>query len=539
MTEPSPPGSEENLVARGRSESVGEGGHGPHGSKISLLPLVALIYFEVAGGPYGLEGSVQDGGPLLAIIGFIVFPFIWSIPEALITAELGTAFPENGGYVVWVSAAFGPYWGFQEGWWKWLSGVFDNSLYPILFLDYIKDEVPQVSSGAGRIFTLIAITAVLTYLNYRGLTIVGATAMFLTVFGLLPFVILAGLAIPKLKPSRWGRIEWKTVNWRGYLNNLFWNLNYWDSVSTLAGEVHKPQKNFPRALFCAVILVVLAYLVPLLSGTGAIPFSSDQWDDGYLSNVGKILGGAWLFWWIAVAAALSNMGLFEAEMSSDSFQLLGMAERGMLPEVFAYRSKHGTPTVAILCSASGVVLLSFLSFDEIVELLNFLYCFGMLLEFAAFIALRIYQPNLQRPYKVPVGTIGISLMCLVPSVLLITVMCLATVRTIIFSFSVAFFGLFFYPFLMYTKKRKWLRFVVDTSLPEIATLEPLVEDAEGFVYENETGSRGDPEDDSILFVSYSDGGVSRRSVSGAVDEPKDLDLTDVEESNRETSRTLT
>ncbi len=53
------------------------------------------------------------GGPLLALVGFIVFPLVWSVPEALVTAELATAFPENSGYVAWVTAAFGPYWGFQ------------------------------------------------------------------------------------------------------------------------------------------------------------------------------------------------------------------------------------------------------------------------------------------------------------------------------------------------------------------------------------------------------------------------------------------
>ena len=61
--------------------------------KLTLIPLVFLIYFEVAGGPFGEEPAVQAAGPLLAILGFLIFPFIWSIPEALITAELSTAFP--------------------------------------------------------------------------------------------------------------------------------------------------------------------------------------------------------------------------------------------------------------------------------------------------------------------------------------------------------------------------------------------------------------------------------------------------------------
>jgi amino acid transporter len=59
------------------------------------------------------QDAVAAAGPLLVILGFIFLPLIWSVPEALITAELATAFPEDSGYVAWVTAAFGPFWGFQ------------------------------------------------------------------------------------------------------------------------------------------------------------------------------------------------------------------------------------------------------------------------------------------------------------------------------------------------------------------------------------------------------------------------------------------
>lgn len=59
------------------------------------------------------QDAVTSGGPLLTVLGFLILPLIWSVPEALITAELATAFPENSGYVAWVTAAFGPFWGFQ------------------------------------------------------------------------------------------------------------------------------------------------------------------------------------------------------------------------------------------------------------------------------------------------------------------------------------------------------------------------------------------------------------------------------------------
>lgn len=435
--------------------------------KVSVLPLIFLIFYEVSGGPFGVEDSVGAAGPLLALLGFLVFPFIWSVPEALITAEMGTMFPENGGYVVWVSSALGPFWGFQQGWMKWLSGVIDNALYPVLFLDYLKSGIPALGGGWPRVVAALALTVLLTYMNYRGLTIVGWVAVTLGVFSLLPFVVMGFLSIPKLEPSRWLVVNLHDVDWNLYLNTLFWNLNYWDSISTLAGEVKNPKKTLPRALFYALILVVLGYFFPLLIGTGAVPLDRELWTDGYFSDIAKIIGGVWLRWWVQAAAAMANMGMFVAEMSSDSFQLLGMAERGMLPEFFAKRSKHGTPLIGILFSASGVILLSWLSFQEIVAAENFLYCFGMILEFIAFVKLRIKYPNASRPYKIPVGTIGAIAMCIPPTILIGIVLALSTLKVAIVSLVAVVIGFIMEPALKCVEKKRWLKFSVNSNLIDL------------------------------------------------------------------------
>lgn len=111
------------------------------------------------------------------------------------------------------------------------------------------------------------------------------------------------------------------------------------------------------------------------------------------------VAGNWLAWWMVLAAAASQIGQFQAEMSSDSYQLQGMAERGFLPKALARRSRHGTPTIGILLSALGVCWLTMFDFVSIVELLNAIYCLAELLEFAAFISLRITAPSLPRPYR--------------------------------------------------------------------------------------------------------------------------------------------
>ncbi|KAL8195252.1 hypothetical protein R6Q57_025655 [Mikania cordata] len=430
--------------------------------KLTVLPLIALIFYEVSGGPFGVEDSVRSGGgALLSLLGFLIFPLFWSIPEALVTAELATSFPENGGYVIWISSAFGPFWGFQEGFWKWFSGVMDNALYPVLFLDYLKHSLPIFDQFYARIPAVLAITVLLTYLNYRGLHIVGTSAVVLASFSLLPFVVMGLLSIPKIRPKRWVSIDFKKVEWRGYFNSMFWNLNYWDKASTLAGEVEDPSRTFPKALYGAVILVVCSYLIPLLAGTGSLESDYRDWTDGYFAEVGMLIGGSWLKWWIQAASALSNLGLFEAEMSSDAFQLLGMSEIGMLPSVFASRSKFGTPTISILCSATGVIFLSWMSFQEILELLNFLYAIGMLFEFAAFIKLRIKKPDLHRPYKVPLKTFSAAMLCLPPAFLLVLVMCLASVRTFLVTGLVLVLGFVLYPAIIHMKNKNWVHFISD------------------------------------------------------------------------------
>ncbi|KAG4205700.1 hypothetical protein ERO13_A04G118900v2 [Gossypium hirsutum] len=307
----------------------------------------------------------------------------------------------------------------------------DNALYPVLFLDYLKHSFPIFNNMIARIPALLGIAVSLTYLNYRGLHIVGFSAVSLAVFSLLPFLVMGVISIPRIKPKQWLVVDFNKVDWRGYFNSMFWNLNYWDKASTLAGEVENPSKTFPKALLGAVVLVVCSYLIPLLAGTGTLNSPSSEWTDGYFSEVGMLIGGLWLKWWIQAAAAMSNLGLFEAEMSGDAFQLLGMSDMGMLPAIFSSRSKYGTPTFSILCSATGVIFLSWMSFQEILEFLNFLYSIGMLLEFAAFIKLRIKKPDLHRPYRVPLETFGVTMLCLPPALLLVLVMCLASATTFI------------------------------------------------------------------------------------------------------------
>lgn len=427
--------------------------------KLKLIPLIFLIFFEVSGGPFGEEPAVAAAGPLLAILGFLIFPFIWSIPEALVTAELATAFPGNGGYVIWASRAFGPFWGSLMGSWKFLSGAINNGAYPVLCVDYLKRVYPNVSHGFARALAIFFFNLVLDLLNYSGLTVVGYTAVTLGTVALLPFVLMAGFSIPKIHPKRWIEMGHRKKDWRLYFNTLFWNLNFWDNASTLAGEVDRPQQTFPKALLSAGILTCIGYIIPLLAGIGALDVPQDSWTDGFLADAAGMIAGRWLKFWVEVASVLSLVGLFEAQLSSSAYQLLGMADLGFLPRFFSIRSKwFNTPWVGILFTSAITLGISYMDFSDIIEAANFLYSLGMLLEFASFIWLRKKYATLKRPFRVPVGTFGVVCMCLVPSAFLVFVMVIAGKMVFAISGGLTGAGIALYFAMVYCKRRRWVEF---------------------------------------------------------------------------------
>jgi len=213
-----------------------------HGRKKSLgtLALAVLTFYSVSGGPWGLENIVRAGGPFYALCGFSLM-FVWAIPEALVTTEMAICMPEPAGSVAWVEAAFGPKYAFMKGWLSLLSGIADNSLYPILFLDcflhlLVDDNgVSPLSdeNSVGRYVFTTFLTLLLTYLNFRGLDVVGKVAIIICACSLAPFVVFCVIGSFKVETSRWlegppGGFD--AINWRLLLNTFYWNINFWDSA---------------------------------------------------------------------------------------------------------------------------------------------------------------------------------------------------------------------------------------------------------------------------------------------------------------------
>jgi amino acid transporter len=387
---------------------------------LNFPALIALTFFCVAGGAYGLEDAVGAGGPLIVLLGILILPWLWSLPTALMTAELSTAMPEDGGYVVWVERAFGRFWGFQEGWLSWLCSFADNALYPVMFVDYLA-YLRGDMSVTERWLIGAALISVITWLNIRGVRLVGLSSILFTLIVLAPFAVMVAFGAPRVQVSNWFKIT-DGIDWALLSSVLLWNTSGWDNAGCCAAEVSDPNRDYPRAMILSVLLVTAVYLLPVAVGVG-IGADWSAWKEGYFPVIGAQIGGAWLGSWLTIAGLVSAAGLLNALLCTSSRVPFAMAERGMLPQLLRrLHARHGTPWPAILLNAIGVSLLLPFSFQELIELDMFLYAAALILEFAALIWLRIRSPELARPFRIPLGTAGVIALSIPPMAL-----CLASV----------------------------------------------------------------------------------------------------------------
>jgi amino acid transporter len=381
--------------------------------------LVAATFFMVSGGTYGTEDIVHGAGYGRAILILLLTPLLWSLPTAFMIGELSSALPFEGGYYAWVRRSMGNFWGFQEAWLSLVASIFDMAIYPTLFVLYLDRLCPWFQQGHRGLFVGMAVVAACALLNIAGVKVVSHTSLWLFFALSAPF-----LAIVCIAPFKLGALAVATTPSHsdvGILTGLLicmWNYMGWDNASTIATEVEKPQRTYPRAMLVAVFIVAVSYIVPVgaMWMTG-LPASS--WDTGFWADVAGILGGPLLRFGLALGGMISGFGMFNALVMSYSRLPLAMAQDGMLPKFFGkLHPKSKAPWVTIVVLACFWMPCLLLGFERLVTLDILIYGTSLFLEFVALAVLRFTEPNLKRPFKVPGGLFGAIAIGIPPMLLL-------------------------------------------------------------------------------------------------------------------------
>jgi amino acid transporter len=399
--------------------------------KMRLLPLVGATYFMVAGGPYGLEDIIGKAGYGRALLLLLLIPIVWSLPTSLMVGELASAIPEEGGYYAWVRRALGGFWGFQEAWLSLTASVFDMALYPVTFVLYLGKIAPTWTEGHRGTLWALAVVLGCALWNLRGAKAVGGGSLWLFTAMLAPFAALVAIGLWHGLGSPHAGLQHLTAgtatpDLAAAISVCLWNYMGWDNASTIAQEVDDPQRTYPRAMLISAALVAATYILPLtavaLAGVPAEQFSTGAWADAARTLGGGSLWGPALALAVVAGGTISGIGMFNALMMSYTRIPYALALEGLLPRAFARLTSTGVPWLSVgLCAVAWGLAVQ-MSFERLISIDLVLYGAALILEFIALVVLRLREPKLHRPFRVPGGVAGAVLAGVGPTCLIVFAM---------------------------------------------------------------------------------------------------------------------
>lgn len=389
--------------------------------RLKILPLAAVIFLTVSGGPYGLEPLLEYGGRHGALLLLLITPLLWDLPTILMVMEMNSMMPVSGGYYQWVKKALGIRWAWYEGWWTWLYTFVDLAIYPVLFVEYASFFVPEIAHYKIPICLLIIWSG--AAFNILGIVPVGKISMILSAVVIIPFLILLcvhlsnhSLQIPTLSLKGLG---FSSLGMGLY--TVMWNFIGWDNITTYASEVNRPVKTYLVSMLIAFALTFgiyfIAVSISLSSGVDLAVLN----DSGFPA-LGSLVGGKWLAVIIAAGGMASALGLFSAVLLSISRIPKVMADDKLLPrQLHALHPKFKTPYISIIVSATIVSGMILWTFGDLIIIDITLYGGALMLEFISLITFRLKWPNEKRPFKIPLNVSGLCIMIILP----VTIYCVA------------------------------------------------------------------------------------------------------------------
>ena len=410
----------------------------------AVLATVCIILVGDAVAPTASIGNSQYFWWIIMLIGFFV-------PYGLISAELGTQYPSEGGLYTWIKKAFGKKWAGRVAWYYWvnfplwvasLADLVTSYLMQMLGVDMTWQLVLAI-----QVFyiALVSILGVLRISQSAWVSNLGAIVKFIFMAGLgalgIYVLVTQGSAnpitsftdlLPLYNPD--GGIDFTGL---GFVSLIPVN------IGTFSNDMTNPKKEIPKAIILGGILIAIFYLLPSFGIGVAIPLEELSTDTGLLDSYSTLLSIIGFSAGLSKAIIVIVGGLFiytlVANISSWSFGVNSVvayaAEDGTFPKSWAKRNKNGVPyvvsiwtgIVALIISVAGILIANFA--PEGSEITNLFWTFfslslvTLLLSyvpmFIAFLKLHKKGPQVKNGYWISGGKVKIALYGIVPFILLL------------------------------------------------------------------------------------------------------------------------
>lgn len=394
----------------------------------------------------GLPMMAKEQLTLFVYIAFATFIFL--IPAALVSAELGGAFSDKGGGVyTWVKEAFGSRWGFVAIWLQWIQNVV---WYPTVLaftavaIAYVVG-MPDLSTNGVYVgaFCIVAYWAA-TLITLRGVSVIAKVTSWGFLLGtVLPGVIIMVLAaiwifqgnpVAMLHPAATDSGSVMSMAGGHPHPRYFPYITGMGDIAFLAGiillfagvEVHAvhanemsaPKRQFPAAMLVASVVIILLFTLGSFAVATILPNQDINLQGGLMKAFQQIftrLGIEWATPFVCLLLAFGGIGGVMSWISGPSRGLLWTAREGEIPPFLAKTNAKGIQINILLIQGVIVTILAMIYFVMTNVSVAFfllsamtisLYLIMYMLMFAAAIRLRYSQPELARSYRVPGGNAG-------------------------------------------------------------------------------------------------------------------------------------
>lgn len=371
---------------------------------------------------------------LAMIFFYTIAVILFLIPTALVSAELATGFPEEGGIFNWVNKAMGNTLGFLSIWIQNICTVVSAPAALVYMASLIAYAIGRPDLASNNYYAF-AVTFVATWLCtlicLKGMRFASLITNIGSVLGtFIPIVLIVVLG------STWliaGHPSFTPLTWSAtipnldspekfvFLLNVLLGFSGLEISAALAKDVKNPQRDYPRAIFISAILIFGLSLFGSLAIAVSVPKESLTLESGVIQSIQALLEKFHLSGMTSLIAWLMALGVlawFVAWLAGPSLGMLAMAKVGNLPPVFQKVNRNGMPTALIifqgcLITISSVILLLipsvttcfWISVAASTQCLLIMY----ILMFLSGIILKFKYPKTPRAYAVPFGKIGMTL----------------------------------------------------------------------------------------------------------------------------------
>lgn len=393
---------------------------------MNVAAIIGLRWLPIAAG-YGAS----------AIFYWVIGALIFFIPLGLISSELATAWPDEGGLYVWVKTAYGERPAFITAWFYWINSFF---YWPSLFTFMAVTATFLINPALAKNKYLICGMVLagvwsITLLNIRGMSALKLLSKISSLFGIiLPVIIIIALGFGSVIfmknpiPTHYTLSSWiphlGSVTNIAMLSALMFSMAGIELTPTLAGETVEPQKTFPRAILISAIIIVLTYIIAtvaitLIIAPEKIGAASGIMDALYL--IAHEIHFPFLVPIMAVMIVLGNLGGASAWLVAPIKMLFESCKGGILPNFLIKLNKNDMPANAILMQASIVtVIVLFIAllpsvnvfYETLLIMTTITYFIPYLFMFTSFLKLRKTHPDQPRPCRVPGGAL-VAWLCVI------------------------------------------------------------------------------------------------------------------------------